>query len=106
MNRYQGVVEVVKLCGRTLGVEFLQGVIDAYLRGSFAGNLLALADTTAWLAEQMYIANESLPDDFFARTTTCHRDCRACGYCAEALRASVKRQPLRLKDWRRQGNLQ
>lgn len=103
--RYQGVVKVVKLCGRTLGVAFLQRVISAYLQGSFAGNLLALADTTAWLAEQLYVANELLPDDFFVQLTACPRDCRSCGYCRQVFKDCFQKQPLQLKDWRRQGNL-
>jgi len=106
VERYHGVVEVVKLCGRTLGVEFLQKVVDAYLRGSFAGNMLELADTTSWLAEQMYVANELLPEDFFDRVTTCQMGCAKCGYCLQVFKECVKKQPLRLKDWRRQGNLQ
>ena len=55
---------MVKLCGRTLGVEFLQRVIDAYLARLFVGNLLALTDSMDWLANQLYVANEQLPADF------------------------------------------
>lgn len=105
VGRYQGLVQVVKLCGRTLGVPFLQRVIDAYLQGSFAGNLLALTDTTSWLAEQLYIANELLPVDFFDQVATCQRGCGSCGYCARVFKECVKSQSLQLKDWRRQGNL-
>jgi len=105
LGRYEGLVTVVKLCGRTLGVGFLQRVLDAYLAGSFAGNLLALADTTDWLSEQMYIANALLPPDFFATLSSCDRECGDCGYCRRVLAGCVKKQPLLLKDWRRQDNV-
>ncbi len=105
LGRYGGLAGVVKLCGRTLGVAFLQRVIDAYLAGAYAGNLLSLADTTDWLAEQMYVANELLPADFLERLAGCDRVCSACSYCRKVLAGCSKKQPLRLKDWRQQGNV-
>ncbi|MFC1513109.1 hypothetical protein ACFL5J_01535 [Thermodesulfobacteriota bacterium] len=105
LGRYRGLVKVVKLCGRSLGVDFLQRVIDAYLAGAYSGNLLALADTTDWLAEQLYVANELLPEDFFDTLASCDRECGGCRYCRQVLKGCIKKKPLRLKDWRRQGNV-
>ena len=105
LGRYEGLAGVVKLCGRTLGVAFLQRVIDAYLTGAFSGNLLSLADTTDWLAEQMHVANELLPADFLETLAGCDRACATCNYCRTVLAGCSKKQPLRLKDWRRQGKV-
>ena len=83
LHRYEGMVEVIKLCGRTLGPAFLQRVVRAYANRRYEGNLLDLMDTMEWLTRRLHVANEELPADFFARLTDCDKNCRACSYCRE-----------------------
>jgi len=64
LHRYEGMVEVIKLCGRTLGPAFLQRVVRAYAARRYEGNLLDLMDTMEWLTKRLYVANEDLPGDF------------------------------------------
>ncbi|MCA1786198.1 MAG: hypothetical protein LC657_09485, partial [Desulfobacteraceae bacterium] len=45
IHHYQGVVDGIKLCGRTRGVQFLKRCISAYIQENFNGNLLDLMDT-------------------------------------------------------------
>jgi len=103
--RFAGRVDVIKLCGRTLGPRFLERVVAAYLEGSFAGNLLALTDAMAWLAVHLHVANDRLPVDFFARLTGCAGECRQCGYCRRLYEEYCRPTVLQLKDWRGQGTL-
>ncbi len=105
LGRYEGLVGVIKLCGRTLGAEFLLRTVAAYLDGGFAGNLLALTDTMEWLAGELHVANERLPADFLEHLAGCDGDCRACGYCHDLLDRCARAPVLRLKDWRREGML-
>jgi collagenase-like PrtC family protease len=102
MEHYEGIVEVIKLCGRTIGPAFLQRVVHAYANRRYEGNLLDLMDTMEWLAKRLYVANEKLPADFFARLAGCDKNCRACSYCRELLNKTAVPLPLQLEDFRRQ----
>ncbi len=81
---YEPYVDVLKLCGRTLGASFLHRVIDAYLKGRFTGNLLDLMDAMDVTAQWLYIDNDLLPADFLRLLTSCSKACRDCPTC-EAL---------------------
>jgi len=80
---YEGLVDGIKLCGRNRGVDFLKQAITAYLHKEYDGNLLDLMDAMGDLADQRIIPNAKLPDDFLKRVTTCSKDCRSCGWCAD-----------------------
>ena len=100
MEQYEGMVEVIKLCGRTLGPAFLQRVVRAYANRRYAGNLLELIDTMEWLAKRLHVANEELPADFLARLAGCDRDCQACSYCRKLLDKIATPSPFRLENLR------
>lgn len=80
--RLEGLVDFMKICGRSRPVRDLMGIVGAYLEGAFAGNLVWLLDAQEILSGRLELANEALPEDFFARTNGCSRHCRTCGYCA------------------------
>lgn len=82
MDRYQGVVHGLKVCGRNRGADFLMGAVAAYAEGRYMGNLLDLMDAMGDLAERVCIPNHGLPDDFFEQVSACDKACRACGRCA------------------------
>jgi len=100
LHHYEGMVEVIKLCGRTLGPAFLQRVVRAYADQRYEGNLLELMDTMEWLAKRLHVANEELPANFLTRLSSCDKDCRVCSYCREMLKKSATPLPFRLEDLR------
>ncbi len=73
----------LKLCGRTRGVSVMSKIIDAYLSGSFVGNMLELLDTQEALAHALYVENSALPHDFAKHVAQCRRRCAECGYCRD-----------------------
>ncbi|MBW1988775.1 MAG: hypothetical protein JRI97_04430, partial [Deltaproteobacteria bacterium] len=82
---YEPFVDGLKICGRTLGPEFLRKAVSAYLEGSFSGNLLDLMDTMEWLADHWVVDNQRLPGDFLDTLSSCDLSCGSCGYCAKLL---------------------
>ena len=100
LHYYKEMVEVIKLCGRTLGSGFLQRVVRAYANRRYEGNLLELMDTMEWLAKRLHVDNNKLPADFFTRLTTCDKNCRACAYCHDLCREHTRPTPLNLPDFR------
>lgn len=101
LEHYEGMVEVIKLCGRTLGPGFLQRVVRAYAARRYAGNLLELMDTMEWLAKRLHVANAELPGDFLDRLSSCDRNCQACSYCWELLDKVAAPLAFQLEDLRR-----
>ena len=97
---YSGLADIIKICGRTLGPDFLKTTVDAYLNGNHQGNLLALMDTMDWLADHLHIPNQALPDNFWQTLTRCARDCHNCSYCRDLFDKSARFTGLELKDMR------
>ncbi|MCU0574861.1 MAG: hypothetical protein MUC41_18000 [Syntrophobacteraceae bacterium] len=89
VTAYEPIVDVLKICGRTLGAPFLTRVLDAYLKRSFSGNLIELMDAMEPTARWLRVDNEELPRDFLRQLSHCYRDCRSCTYCAELLHRSA-----------------
>lgn len=100
LPHYEGVAEVIKLCGRTLGPGFLQRVVRAYANRQYKGNLLDLMDTMEWLAKRLHVANEELPADFWDRVTGCDRNCSVCLYCRDLLEKNGHPLAFQLEDLR------
>jgi len=100
LEQYEGLVEVIKVCGRTLGPAFLQRVVRAYANRGYAGNLLDLMDTMEWLAKRLHVANAELPADFLDRLSSCDRNCRNCAYCGELLDKVAAPLAFQLEDLR------
>lgn len=100
LHRYDDTVELVKLCGRTLGKANLERIIQAYIDRRYDGNLLDLLDALDWMADELFIANRQLPDDFADNLSDCAKDCRECAYCYELLNQHTYRLGFRFKDLR------
>lgn len=97
---YTPFADVLKICGRTLGPDFLRRTISAYIDGTYEGNLLALLDTQEWQVDRLTLANTDISRDFLERLTTCDHDCTDCGYCKSLFDRISRFQPLELKDFR------
>ncbi|MDW7772282.1 MAG: hypothetical protein SCH71_05255 [Desulfobulbaceae bacterium] len=97
---YAPFADVLKICGRTLGPDFLIQTISAYIAGTYGGNLLALLDTQNWQRDRLILANTDFSRDFLERLTTCGQDCRECGYCKALFDRISRLQPCELRDYR------
>lgn len=100
IHRFEGIADIIKVCGRTPGKAFLGRAVGAYAEGAYHGNLLELLDAAHWMAERWDLANNRLPDSFFDRVTTCSRFCHDCTGCRDLWRQSARAVPFRLKDLR------
>jgi len=84
---YEGLVSVMKLATRMHANP--RRVVQAYVSGSFRGNLPDLLEPGHGPCfAPRAIDNARFPADWFERTTTCGRRCAECGYC-EAVLAQV-----------------
>jgi hypothetical protein len=95
---YEQYVDIVKICGRDLGVEFLMKTVSAYLLGAYSGNLLELLDALNWMSEKAIIPNHELPDDFQHQLSSCSKDCASCLYCENLLDLCAGEKPLIIPD--------
>ncbi|WP_462325209.1 hypothetical protein [Desulfoplanes sp.] len=92
-DSYASSADIIKVCGRNMGPEFLIRTVSAYLDKSFDGNLLALLDATDWMAEHYHLPNKDFPDTFLETVTTCSKNCATCRYCHD-LFASISHSTL------------
>lgn len=99
-QRYHGLCDTIKICGRTLGPPFLRRVISAYRDEKYCGNILDLMDTMEWLANTVHVENSSIPDNFLNRLLACDKACETCTYCANVFAGSAQKTDMRLKDLR------
>lgn len=93
-------IDTIKLCGRTLGPEFLMKTIRAYRARRYDGNLLDLMDAMAWLADRLFIDNRMLSFDFANMLSQCDNRCERCGFCKELFDSITRPLPLTLHDRR------
>lgn len=100
LSRYEDTADLIKVCGRTLGVDFLKRTVEAYARGYYAGNLFDLLDACHWMAERWEIPNAKLPPDLFHTLTTCRQDCTDCHLCHTMFKRYARPIPLELNDLR------
>lgn len=100
MVSYHDKTDVIKICGRTLGPDFLKKTISAYLTGSYHGNLLELLDASHWMADFWNLPNQSLPGNFLEKIISCKLDCLTCSYCKVLFERLSETKPLQLVDRR------
>lgn len=94
--RYDGLADVLKICGRTRGGGFLSRAVEAYDSGRWDGNLLDLLDAVGDAADQLEMDNAGLPDDFLTFMSRCELDCARCGMCRPMLQTAFRRKGLSL----------
>lgn len=94
--RYEGVADVLKVCGRTRGPEFLRRVVRGYVEGRWDGNLLGMLDAVGDASHLLHVENRSLPEDFLDRMDGCDQGCERCGACAPMLEKAFRRLPVGL----------
>jgi len=98
---YEEMTDIIKICGRTLGPDFLINTVGAYLAGKYEDNLLNLMDTMEWLSHRLHVANDKLPPDFLDRITNCTGQCDVCSYCRTLFTEYARWLPIRLRNLRK-----
>ncbi len=89
-HHYEELCRVMKLAMRMHDKPRL--VLEAYCSGRYRGNLLDLLEPGFGPAFAPHVLlNDRLPDDWFARTSTCDGRCRLCDYCRKALAQALVR---------------
>jgi hypothetical protein len=101
MPRYRKDADILKICGRTLGKDFLMRAVKAYREENYEGNLFDLLDASNWMAEKWELRNEDLPRDFLDRISACRQDCDNCPACEEMFARLGRRRPFHLPDLKR-----
>jgi hypothetical protein len=99
VDKYTKIADTIKLCGRTLGLNFLYTCIQAYTKKSYNGNLFDLMDATHWLSELFYIDNKRLDPDFFDQVTTCTKECGTCNICSALFLKTTTQRPMTIKNY-------
>ena len=97
LDEYTGVADTIKLCGRTLGANFLSNCINAYSKKSYRGNLLDLMDAACWLADTYHIENKRLDPGFFNMLTNCTKVCKNCKTCKDLFLKAAQKKPFKIK---------
>jgi hypothetical protein len=84
LHHYEGLFDTVKIATRMHSHPGL--VIAAYAGGSYYGNTLDLFEPGFGRALAPWILdNKAFPEDWFAQTTRCDKNCDRCGYCKTVL---------------------
>jgi len=96
MHRYAKWVDVFKICGRTLGPDYLQRTVAAYITGAYDGNLLDLLDAANWMADRWLLDNRKLSPPMVDRLMSCGNDCSGCGHCRQWFQRCARPQPLKI----------
>lgn len=100
---YAPHIDLLKICGRTLGPKFLQRTLKAYMAEQWEGNLLSLLDAAEWMDREYFIANADLPADFLDRMERCDHRCDKCAACQDLFAAHGFRKALPFPDFRAPG---
>lgn len=99
INKYEKIADTIKLCGRTLGINFLCKSITSYMEESYKGNLFDLMDAGKWLSDFFCIENKKIDPDFFNLVTSCTKDCKNCNICRDIFKRAASKQPLKIKNY-------
>ncbi len=91
-------IDTIKLCGRTLGPDFLINAIRAYRSRRYDGNLLDLLDALSWLTGRLYVNNRMLSFDFANMLSQCDKRCHHCGFCKELFDSITHPLPLTIQN--------
>jgi collagenase-like PrtC family protease len=108
VRRYEAVADLIKVCGRTLGIAFLKRVVGAYASGGYAGNLFDLFDASHWMAERWELPNSELPKGLLTTLSSCGQRCGppgdphgdTCTTCEKLFARYARSRPLELRDLR------
>jgi collagenase-like PrtC family protease len=104
-RKYGEITGYFKLVGRTSSKSMLLRSLEAYLKESWDGDLLELMAGNLYsvaMSHLMHLDNKSLDAmDFFAKVTSCDKECSECTYCSELIGGLIRRgvfTPAKIED--------
>lgn len=100
VQHYQSQIDIIKICGRSLGPDFLINTVKSYIEEVSPNNLLSLLDAVHWMSKSRKIDPNNLPDDFYQLLTSCNGDCKSCKVCRKLFSRAATELPLQLEDFR------
>ncbi|MCW5198811.1 hypothetical protein VU06_03590, partial [Desulfobulbus sp. F3] len=83
VDSYLYDVDIVKISGRNLDGATLRRIIRAYIDRTWKDNLLAMLDSSHWMASELHIDNSALSFDFANMLSVCNNRCETCRFCME-----------------------
>lgn len=90
IHLYEGYFKAAKLATRVSNNPIL--ILRAYINGSHNGAVTDLLEPNhSGVFYPEIIDNKKLPDGFGKQVMTCTKNCAACGYCENALKAATVR---------------
>ena len=92
ISKYAPYVDFIKLATRQHSM--LRLVVDAYVEGSFRGNVLDLLEpgfAPAFAQHGVALYNSLFPLDWADAVSHCNRECTECGYCDKVFEMVKKR---------------
>ena len=81
-------VDILKIAGRNFGHKELVKIVTAYKEQRYDWNLLELVEVFNNYAKELFVFSDQFPSDFYARVSTCNKNCRTCGYCTDVFNAN------------------
>jgi collagenase-like PrtC family protease len=103
--RYSEISRYFKLVGRTSSNSMLLRSVQAYMDENWNGDLLELMAGNLYsvgMSHLMHLDNKSLDEvGFFARVTSCDKECSECDYCSTLAGKLIRRgvfTPAKIED--------
>ncbi|MEW6556052.1 MAG: U32 family peptidase [Elusimicrobiota bacterium] len=89
---YEGIADVCKISGRTMGDPVLPMLCSAYFNSEFDGNLYFLLDgATDYVRNNFKVDNKHFPDDWGKTVSHCKYNCSECNYCLKVAEKIIKK---------------
>ena len=99
IDDYSHLVDTIKISGRTLGRDFLQNTLTAYIQGSHGGNLLDLLDAMRWMADFFFVDNKKISKCDVNRLLSCTKECSSCDHCKKILDSTTRTKSLQFNRY-------
>lgn len=96
LKYYTPYVETFKVAGRTTPTNINEMRIKAYGEGTYKGDFGLLIDNgivkKALDVKEVFIFNESFPQDYIERKFNCRKMCTTCGYCESVIKQLIRKK--------------
>ncbi|ACN15208.1 putative protease [Desulforapulum autotrophicum HRM2] len=101
IDDYSHLVDTIKISGRTLGKDFLENTVTAYIQGSYGGNLLDILDAMRWMAGHYFVDNKKISKKDVNKLSNCTKECSQCDYCKKMLDSTTQNKSIQFNRYSR-----
>lgn len=99
IDDYSHLVDTIKISGRTLGTDFLQNTVTAYIQKSYEGNLLDLLDAMKWMADHFFVDNKKISKHDVDTLANCEKECSSCRFCKKILDSTTQKKSVQFSRY-------